>query len=116
MDQVKFVEDSLEKFILLEFFKDCIPQTLLGPFLNTLTYLISITSLIKALFEKKYLSFSFIRHSLLLQMICDRSRVTSLCLSKYYVIMEVEKAFICLAQCYLDLSRRRYRPEFLRNQ
>ena len=96
------------------------PQTLLGPFLNTLTYLISITSLIKAVFGKKYLSFSFIRHSLLLQMICDRSRVTSLRLSKYYgstfIIMEVEKAFICLAQCYLDLSRRRYRPEFLRNQ
>ena len=71
--------------------------------MNTLTYLISITSLIKALFGKKYLSFLFIQHSLLLQMICDRSRVTSLRLSKYYAIMEVEKAFICLAQCYLDL-------------
>ena len=47
MDQVKFVEDSLYKtwsdMVCLgrtyhfKFFKGCLPQILLGPFLNTLT-------------------------------------------------------------------------------
>ena len=44
MDKVKFVKDSLEKIwsdmvclsrsYLFKFFKDCLPQILLGPFLN----------------------------------------------------------------------------------
>ena len=43
MDQVKFVEDSLKKFegvwsaYPFKFFKGCLPQILLGPFLNTLS-------------------------------------------------------------------------------
>ena len=47
MDQVKFVEDSLQKISRimvwlsrqnsLRFFKCCLPQILLGPFLNTLS-------------------------------------------------------------------------------
>ena len=36
MDQVKFVEDSLYKNWSDMVFKGCLPQTLLGPFLNTL--------------------------------------------------------------------------------
>ena len=41
MNQVKFVEDSLKKFegVWFKFFKDCLLQILLGPFLNTLTHL-----------------------------------------------------------------------------
>ena len=43
MEQVKFVEDSLEdKFEVMCFFKGCLPQTLLGPFLNTLTHMTEI--------------------------------------------------------------------------
>ena len=38
MNQVKFVEDSFQK-IWREFFKGCLPQILLDPFLNTLSYL-----------------------------------------------------------------------------
>ena len=38
MNQVKFVADSFQK-IWREFFKGCLPQTLLAPFLNTLSYL-----------------------------------------------------------------------------
>ena len=43
MDQIKFVEDSLSDMVCLsrpyhfKFFKSCISQILLGPFLNTLT-------------------------------------------------------------------------------
>ena len=43
MDQVKFVEDKpLKKFEVIlsayfTFFKGCLPQILIGPFLNTLT-------------------------------------------------------------------------------
>ena len=46
MDQVKFLEDSLWKICRLgrpypfKFFKGCLPQILLGPFLNTWTYLL----------------------------------------------------------------------------
>ena len=49
MDQVKFVEDSLfEEGIMVslnrpyhfKFFKGCLPQVLLGPFLNTLTHIV----------------------------------------------------------------------------
>ena len=42
MDQVKFVEDSIWKVWSddhFKFFKGCLPQILLGPFLNTLTHL-----------------------------------------------------------------------------
>ena len=49
MDQVKFVEDSLQKNLRdivclskpypFKFFKGCLPQILLGPFLNTWTHL-----------------------------------------------------------------------------
>ena len=49
MDQVKFVEDRLSKNwsnmvglgrpYQFNFFKDCLPQILLGPFFNTLTNL-----------------------------------------------------------------------------
>ena len=39
MDQVIFVEDSLSRPYHFKFFKGCLPQTLLGPFLNTLTHL-----------------------------------------------------------------------------
>ena len=38
MDQVKFMKDSLQ-VITFTFFKDCLLQILLGPFLNTLTQL-----------------------------------------------------------------------------
>ena len=34
MDQIKFVEGTLYKF-----FKGCLPQILLGPFLNTLSHI-----------------------------------------------------------------------------
>ena len=44
MDQVKFVEDILDKCVVcwgrpyhFKFFKGCLPQILLGPFLNTLS-------------------------------------------------------------------------------
>ena len=49
MDQVKFVEDSLfEEGIMVslnrpyhfKFFKGCLPQVLLGPFLNSLTHIV----------------------------------------------------------------------------
>ena len=50
MHQVKLVEDSLLKFeevwialvdhTLLTFLKGCVPQVLLGPFLNTFTHLL----------------------------------------------------------------------------
>ena len=36
MDQVKFVESSVKQTIPFKFFKGCLPQILLGPFLNTL--------------------------------------------------------------------------------
>ena len=36
MDQVKFVEDSLQKPYHSNFCKGCLPQILLGPFLNKL--------------------------------------------------------------------------------
>ena len=46
MDQVKFVEDILDECVVcwgrpyhFKFFKGCLPQILLGPFLNTLTQL-----------------------------------------------------------------------------
>ena len=49
MDQVKFVEDSLYKIrkdmvclgrpYPFNFFKGCLPQILLGPFLNTLSHI-----------------------------------------------------------------------------
>ena len=45
MDQVKFVKDSLSKFeeiwsaYISNFIKGCLPQTLLGPFLNTLIHI-----------------------------------------------------------------------------
>ena len=43
MDQVKFVEDSLEaaegRPYHFKFFKDCLPQILFGPFLNTLSHM-----------------------------------------------------------------------------
>ena len=38
MDQVKLMKDSLQ-VITFTFFKDCLLQILLGPFLNTLTQL-----------------------------------------------------------------------------
>ena len=48
MDQVKFVEDNylknwggmvcLSRSHSFKFFKDCLPQILLGPFLNTLSH------------------------------------------------------------------------------
>ena len=47
MDQVEFVEDILYKYegiwsvmrlYLFKFFKGCLPQVLLGPFLNTLSH------------------------------------------------------------------------------
>ena len=38
MDQVKFVEDSLVEDPF-KFFKGCLPQILLGPFLNTLSHI-----------------------------------------------------------------------------
>ena len=41
MDQVKFMEESLESFI---FFKGCLPQILFGPFLNILSQMIVITA------------------------------------------------------------------------
>ena len=54
MDQVKFVEDSLYKvqsdMVCLarpypfKFFKSCLPQILLGPFLNTFTHMITSSS------------------------------------------------------------------------
>ena len=37
MDQVKSVEDSLYRRYHFKFFKGCLPQILLAPFLNTLT-------------------------------------------------------------------------------
>ena len=42
MDQVEFVEGSLylRRPYHLIFFKGCLPQFLLGPFLNTLTQLV----------------------------------------------------------------------------
>ena len=40
MDQVKFAEDSRPYHV--KFFKGCLPQILLGPFLNTLPRLILI--------------------------------------------------------------------------
>ena len=50
MDQVKFVEDSLQRFervwsalgrpYTIKLFKDCLSQILLGPFLNTLSQMI----------------------------------------------------------------------------
>ena len=52
MDQVKFVEDSLQKIEVIwsalsrpydfKFFKGCLPQILLGPFLNTYMILVDI--------------------------------------------------------------------------
>ena len=52
MDQVKFVEDSLQKIwddmvclsrpYHLRFFKGCFPQILLDPFVNTLTHIFSV--------------------------------------------------------------------------
>ena len=39
MDQVKFVEDSLSRPCPFRFFKGCLPQILLGPFLNTLSHM-----------------------------------------------------------------------------
>ena len=38
VNQVKFGEDTFKKFEF-KFFKSCLPQVLLGPFLNTLTHL-----------------------------------------------------------------------------
>ena len=40
MDQVKFVEDCLKRLYRFKFFKGCLPQILLGPFLNNLTHLL----------------------------------------------------------------------------
>ena len=40
MDQVKYVEDSRGRPSHFKFFKSCLPQGLLGPFLNTLTHLL----------------------------------------------------------------------------
>ena len=37
MDQIKFVDDSLQR-IWPQFFKGCLPQILLGPFLNILSH------------------------------------------------------------------------------
>ena len=42
MDQVKFVEDSLTRPDPFEFFKGCLPQILLGPFLNNLLHLLHL--------------------------------------------------------------------------
>ena len=39
MDQVNFVEDYLGSLYHFKYFKGCLPQILLGPFLNTLSYI-----------------------------------------------------------------------------
>ena len=38
MDQAKFLEESLGRPYHFKFFKGCLPQILLGPFLNTLSH------------------------------------------------------------------------------
>ena len=46
MDKVKFVEH-------FKFFKGCLPQILLSPFLNTLTYMLRYTSCQSCYLKKK---------------------------------------------------------------
>ena len=56
MDQVNFVEDSLQKFeevwsafsrsYPFKFFKGCLPQILLGPFLNTLSHIYILNTIL----------------------------------------------------------------------
>ena len=43
MEQLKFVEDWLSRPYHFKFFKGCLPQILLGPFLNSWTHLIVST-------------------------------------------------------------------------
>ena len=43
MEQLKFVEDWQSRPYHFKFFKGCLPQILLGPFLNSLTHLIVST-------------------------------------------------------------------------
>ena len=39
MDQVKFVKDSLWRDMVCYFYRICLPQILIGPFLNTLSFI-----------------------------------------------------------------------------
>ena len=43
IDQVKFVEGSLSRPYPLKIFKGCLPQILLGPFFNILSYILAMT-------------------------------------------------------------------------
>ena len=60
MDQVKFMED-LGRPYYFKFFKGCLPQILLGPFLNTLTHMIYSFSLNMSIFTTGQLSGKFFK-------------------------------------------------------
>ena len=51
VDQVKFVEDCLSIPYPFNFFKGCLPQISLGPFLNTLSHMLPAT---KSCISEKY--------------------------------------------------------------
>ena len=112
MDQVKFVEDCLKRLYRFKFFKGCLPQILLGPFLNKLTHLLIFYAAVTTLILKLSISriFNTLKDLFLKQpsqVFCKKSCSEKFCnIHRRTLVLEcLFNKVACLQSCNFNKKR-----------